>query len=89
MSRKRPGRGGEVEVVCLGGAEASELIFVVEEAPDGGYIARALGAPISTGADRLDRVPARVREAIRWHFEPDGLPSTVRLHYVREEVIRL
>ena len=29
-----------------------EIIFVVEEAPEGGYSARALGAAVFTEADR-------------------------------------
>jgi len=43
----------------------SELIFVVEEAPEGGYIARALGESIFTEADTLAELPGKVREAVR------------------------
>jgi hypothetical protein len=31
-----------------------EIIFVVEEGPEGGYTARALGVPIFTEADDLE-----------------------------------
>ena len=65
----------------------SELIFVVEEAPEGGYIARALGESIFTEADTLAELPGKVREAVRCHFEEDRAPKVVRLHHVREEVI--
>ena len=65
----------------------SELIFVVEEAPEGGYIARALGESIFTEADTLAELPGKVREAVRCHFEEDQAPKIVRLHHVREEVI--
>jgi hypothetical protein len=33
----------------------SEVIFVVEEAPEGGYTARALGVSIFTEADTLPK----------------------------------
>jgi hypothetical protein len=65
----------------------SELIFVVEEAPEGGYIARALGQSIFTEADTLAELPEKVREAVRCHFEEGHAPKIVRLHHVREEVI--
>ena len=65
----------------------SELIFVVEEAPEGGYIARALGQSIFTEADTLAELPEKVREAVRCHFEEGQAQKIVRLHHVREEVI--
>ena len=65
----------------------SELIFVVEEAPEGGYIARALGQSIFTEADALAELPEKVREAVRCHFKEGHAPKIVRLHHVREEVI--
>ena len=65
----------------------SELIFVVEEAPEGGYIARALGESIFTEADTLAELPGKVREAVRCRFEEGQAPKVVRLHHVREEVI--
>ena len=65
----------------------SELIFVVEEAPEGGYIARAHGQSIFTEADTLAELSEKVREAIRCHFEEGQAPKIVRLHHVREEVI--
>lgn len=52
----------------------SELIFVVEEAPEGGYIARALGESIFTEADTLAELPGKVREAVRCHFEEGQAP---------------
>ena len=65
----------------------SELIFVVEEAPEGGFLARALGEPIFTEADTLAELPDKVRDAVRCHFEEGKTPKIVRLHHVREEVI--
>lgn len=47
----------------------SELIFVVEESSEGGFIARALGQSIFTEADTLAELPEKVRDAVRCHFE--------------------
>jgi hypothetical protein len=65
----------------------SELIFVVEEAPEGGYTARALGEAIFTEADDLDGLHASIRDAVRCHFDEGREPKLLRLHFVHEEVI--
>jgi hypothetical protein len=65
----------------------SELVFVVEEAPEGGYIAKAVGASIVTEADDLDQLRAHVRDAVRCHFDEGTVPKLIRLHHVRDEVI--
>jgi dephospho-CoA kinase len=65
----------------------TELIFMVEEAPEGGYTARALGESIFTEADDLAALHERVRDAVRCHFEEGQRPKVVWLHFVREEVI--
>lgn len=64
-----------------------ELIFVVEEAPEGGYTARALGASIFTEADDMPGLHEQIRDAVRCHFEEGEQPKLVRLHLVRDEVI--
>jgi hypothetical protein len=63
------------------------LIFLVEEAPEGGYTARALGEAIFTDADTLDEVQQQVRDAVTCHFDDNARPKVIRLHFVREEVI--
>ena len=65
----------------------SELIFMVEEAPEGGFVAHALGESIFTEADTVDELKTMVRDAVRCHFEPGDLPSVIRLHFVRDETI--
>ncbi|MGP0069218.1 MAG: 2-oxoisovalerate dehydrogenase [Isosphaeraceae bacterium] len=64
----------------------NELIFIVEEAPEGGFTARALGASIFTEADDWADLQAQVRDAVLCHFEEAQAPKLVRLHFVREEV---
>lgn len=65
----------------------SELIFLVEEAPEGGYTARAASASIFTEADTLEQLRNNIREAVECHFEDDQAPSIIRLHIVREEIL--
>ncbi|KAF0245578.1 MAG: 2-oxoisovalerate dehydrogenase [Planctomycetota bacterium] len=65
----------------------SELIFVVEEAVEGGYTAKALGASIFTEADSLDELRAGILDAVRCHFGESERPKMVRLHLVRDEVL--
>lgn len=64
-----------------------ELIFLVEEAPEGGFTARALGESIFTEADGLADLHEKVWDAVRCHVEEGGLPKVIRLHFVRGEVI--
>jgi hypothetical protein len=65
----------------------NELIFMVEQAAEGGYIAQALGASIFTEADDPKSLREQVRDAVRCHFEEGKGPKIIRLHFVREEVI--
>jgi hypothetical protein len=65
----------------------NEIIFLVEDAPEGGFIARALDVSIFTEADDINDLHLKVRDAVSCHFEPSIKPKIIRLHFVREEVI--
>ena len=65
----------------------SEIHFIVEEAPEGGYVARAIGVDIVTEADDLPGLHAQVRDAVHCHFDEGKLPDLIRLHISREEVL--
>lgn len=65
----------------------SEIHFIVEEAPEGGFIARAVGEDIFTEADDLASLHDQVRDAVRCHFDDDKRPSLIRLHITREEAL--
>ena len=65
----------------------SEIIFSVQESPEGGYQARALGFSIFTEADSLDELKKMIRDAVSCHFENGQKPSVIRLHMVKDEVI--
>lgn len=64
-----------------------EIIFSVQESPEGGYEARALGYPIYTQADTLDELKTMMQDAVRCHFEPQNAPRLIRVHLVKDEVI--
>lgn len=64
-----------------------EIIFLIEEAPEGGYLARALGESIFTEADSINELHVKIRDAVTCHFEEDNQPKLIRLHHVKEEVI--
>jgi len=65
----------------------SEVIFAVEESPEGGYEAHALGHAIFTQADSMDELREMVRDAVRCHFDEGAAPAVIRLHFVHDEVI--
>ncbi len=65
----------------------SEIIFVVEEAPEGGLTARSLSEAIFTEADDLDGLEANIREAVQCHFEDAERPKIIRLHFVRDQLL--
>lgn len=65
----------------------TEIIFIVETAPEGGFTARALGAAVFTEGDTERELAENVREAVACHFEGHERPKVIRLHYVREQLI--
>ena len=64
------------------GPSVTEIAFVVEEAPEGGYLACALGQSIFTEAETIHELQRNVREAVECHFEEGQSPRTIRLHWV-------
>ena len=64
-----------------------EILFLVEESPEGGYTARAVGQSIFTEADTLAALRANMQEAVKCHFEDGQSPRMIRLHIVRNEVL--
>jgi hypothetical protein len=57
-----------------------EIIFLVEEAPEGGYTARALGYNIFTEADSFAALKKIVQDATQCHFEAKEMPRLIRLN---------
>jgi hypothetical protein len=63
-----------------------EIIFVVEESHEGGYVAKGLGISIYTQGDTMEDLKTAVIDAVRCHFD-DQKKRIIRLHIVKEEVI--
>jgi hypothetical protein len=66
---------------------AKEVLFLVEDAFEGGYIARALGHSIFTEADSWEELKEAIRDAVHCHIDPEEQPDLIHLHAVREEVV--
>ncbi|MBK8981141.1 MAG: 2-oxoisovalerate dehydrogenase [Ignavibacteria bacterium] len=67
----------------------NEIIFIVEESPEGGWTARALGHSIFTEADSDDELRTNIKEAVTCHFEIEDAPKILRLHYVKDEFLKV
>jgi hypothetical protein len=65
----------------------SEIIFSIQESPEGCYEARALRHPIFTQADSVEELKTMLRDAVACHFTQESKPQVIRLHMVRDEVI--
>ena len=66
---------------------STEIVFIVEEAAESGYVARAAGQSIFVEAEDLTALHTQVRDAVACHFETGDMPKLIRLHFVRDEVI--
>jgi len=64
----------------------TEVIFIVEDALEGGLTAKALGESIFTEAETLEELRTNVREAVECHFEADKMPKLIRLHMVKKKL---
>jgi hypothetical protein len=73
--------------LCIEDMANTEIIFSVQESPEGGYEAHALGHSIHTQAETMDSLRDAVRDAVRCHFDEDTRPAVIRLHSVKDEVI--
>ncbi|MHC0062686.1 type II toxin-antitoxin system HicB family antitoxin [Nostoc sp. UIC 10890] len=66
----------------------TEIVFIVEDDPDGGYTARALTESVFTQADDIETLREMLRDAVHCHFlNEQNRPKIIRLHIVRDEVI--
>ncbi|MBW8050764.1 MAG: 2-oxoisovalerate dehydrogenase [Cytophagales bacterium] len=57
----------------------NEIIFIIEESPEGGYAAKALGESIFTEADTVPELKDMIKDAIICHFDEGKHPKIVRL----------
>lgn len=70
----------------------TEIIFHVEESPEGGFEAKSLTSSdvgdIFIEGDNIADLKVNAKEAVRCHFDKNP-PSLIRFHYVKEEVFAL
>lgn len=64
-----------------------EVIFLVEEDAQGGYVAKALGHAIFTQAETVEELRRNVKEAVSCHFGEGEKPAAICLRFVKEEVL--
>jgi predicted RNase H-like HicB family nuclease len=69
--------------------KVKEIFFIVEESPDGGYTARALGESIFTEGDTIEDIKEAIKDAVKCHFEEEDLPKIIRIHFVKDEVLTI
>jgi hypothetical protein len=67
--------------------QMSEVVFDVLQEDDGGLVAECLSEDIFTQADSWEELRANVREAVSAYFFDRPLPSAIRLHLVRDELL--
>jgi hypothetical protein len=66
---------------------AKGVLFLVEDAAEGGYAAHALGHSFFTEVDTWENLKSARGDAVRCHFDEWDLPDLIRLHAVRGEVV--
>jgi len=65
-----------------------EVVFIVEEAEEGGYSAVCHRYGIFTQGEDWEELRAMVTEAVELRFEDEPRrPRQIRLHFVRDEII--
>jgi predicted RNase H-like HicB family nuclease len=67
--------------------KVKELIFLVEEDPEDGYNAKALGQSVFVQGDTFEILKNNIKDALACHFDAEeDIPNIIRLHIVREEM---
>ena len=56
----------------------SEIVFLVEDSPEDGLVARALGYSIFTDGQSYEHLRENARDAVRCHFENGEMPTVIR-----------
>lgn len=66
----------------------NEIIFIIEDDPESGFNAQALGYPIFTQGRNHEELKVNIIDAVKCHFEnEDKIPKIIRLHFVKEEIL--
>jgi hypothetical protein len=69
----------------------TELVFDVVQEADAGFCAECLSDSIVTEGNSWEELRKNVQEVVRGFYfdQPQKLPSVIRLHLVRDEVVAL
>ncbi len=67
----------------------SEITFIIEEAPEGGFIAKGLNQGIFTQADSVEELKIMIKDAVLCHFDEGTEPKMIHLHFIKDEVMAL
>jgi predicted RNase H-like HicB family nuclease len=67
----------------------NELVFEVVQEADGGFCAECLTDTIVTEGDTWEELRKNVQEVVRAFYfdQAEKLPTSIRLHSVRDEVL--
>ena len=66
----------------------AELIFWIEEDPEGGFNARSIGESIFTQGETIEEIKSNIKDALACHYErKEDIPACIRLHIVHEETM--
>jgi predicted RNase H-like HicB family nuclease len=66
-----------------------DLVFEVTEESEGGYSAVCLTESIVTQGETWEDLRANVKEATEAYFFDGPKPKYIRLHFVRDEVLKI
>lgn len=64
-----------------------ELVFEIVQESDSGYCAECLTENIFTQGDSWEQLRQNAREAVTAFFFDRPVPTSIRLHLVRDEVL--
>ena len=58
-----------------------EVIFLVEESEEGGFLAKGLGVSIFTEAETMEELRTAVRDAVHCHYDDDKAPKLAQVFF--------
>jgi len=65
----------------------NELIFLIEEDPESGYNAKALGPSIFVQGETIADLKNNIKDALECHYDSkEDIPQIIRLHIVHDEI---
>jgi hypothetical protein len=66
-----------------------EIVFLVEESQESGYVAKAANHSIYTQGNNINELKLMISDAVRCHFDEAEMPKFIHLHFTHEETYTL